>query len=483
MKESGMKVKVILVSILFVFSLTALSCKQSSSPFDPGSLAKGQSGTASITGSIILAGTSITDFNLINVGIKGTDLAVNPDKNGNFRITQLPLGSLIIEIYVESNISDIPVDDVESGEEIQMAVEIQSDNSAVLASISRNKKSLGSLQLEIQPKMWNTDWENSDGGVHVQISGPGFDVIEGEFVKMVGPAGDELSPYKWEIGGVYFKAWFYKSGAIGIILDPKRGDTYNIQVTGNFTDVLMDSITIVGEKPVEADLSLEIKPSKWNIAWVDSVDEMSAHISGDGFDNIKPGIIKMSCALCFEPGDLIEISPSFEELGGSSYVAKFLQSEAIRLFKDPKRDETYDVKVAGEFNDSTPPFELIYTIAIIGKKSGVGPLTLEIKPDKWNMAWANGDEDGEVTARIKGEDFDKIDSATVSMSGPAGSPLTPDSTEIAGLSLMAKFSQSNAITLIPNSPLASSYDINVAGTLEDGTPFGLTYTVDVKAKK
>lgn len=482
-----MKIKVILLSILLIFSITAISCKRSASPFDPGSLAQGQSGTASLTGSIILAGTSITDFNLINVGIKGTNLAVNPDKNGNFRITQLPLGSLIIEIYVENNISDIPVDDVESGEEIQMAVEIQSDNSAVLTSISRNKKSADTLQLDIQPKHWNFAWANSEGGVHARINGPGFDEIDCATIQMVGPEGAMVIPYKCEVGGVYFKAWFYKNEVIGIISDPQRGIPYEIQITGTFNDgssftetfTLTDTITIVGEKSADTDLSLEIKPKKWNIAWVESEDEVSAHISGEGFADIVLEHLQMSCASCLEPGELDVVWSFEEELGGVSYIAKFLQSEAIRLLKDPKRGELYEIQVTGSFGVLTD------TITIVGKKSGEGELTLEIKPDKWNMAWANGDEDGEVTARIKGEDFDKIDPLSVVMSGLlGGGPITPIDTEVAGFTFIAKFSQSQAITLIPDPPTESNYEIHVTVTLIDGiTSFDLPYWITIKGKK
>jgi hypothetical protein len=137
--------------------------------------------------------------------------------------------------------------------------------------------------------------------------------------------------------------------------------------------------------------------------------------------------------------------------------------------------------VTGELTDSTP-FNLTFWITISGKKSGEGLLTLVIKPKKWNMAWAD-DGDGEVTARIKGEDFDKIDTTQpIQMRGPSGTPINRIGTELAGFSFIAKFSQSQAIALIPVPP-ENKYEIFVGFYLTDGTYRELSYWVSIKGKK
>jgi hypothetical protein len=234
-------------------------------------------------------------------------------------------------------------------------------------------------------------------------------------------------------------------------------------------------------------LKVEIRPGKWNIAWVDSVDEVTARFSGAGFENIDSSTLRMTCGSCSEPGELAEIGPPFAwEVGGVSSVAKFLQSDAIRLLADPKRDETYTINVTGAMIGGAPLENLSDEIIIVGKKSGEGPLSLEIKPKQWNMAWANGDDDdddGEVTARITGEDFDDIDTAMpILMSGPVGSPISPISTEFGGFFFIAKFSQSQAIALIPNPPQQNSYDISVSFYLTDGTQHVLSCSVPIKTK-
>lgn len=87
-------------------------------------------------------------------------------------------------------------------------------------------------------------------------------------------------------------------------------------------------------------------------------------------------------------------------------------------------------------------------------------------------------------ARITGEDFDDIDTAMpILMSGPVGSPISPISTEFAGFSFIAKFSQSQAILLIPNPPQQPSYNISVSFYLTDGTQqHVLSCSVPVKGK-
>jgi hypothetical protein len=251
------------------------------------------------------------------------------------------------------------------------------------------------------------------------------------------------------------------------------------------------SILGLGKKAASGDLSLVIRPKKWNKAWanpddedngVDDDDLVTARIKGEGFDAVVPGSLFMSYGLC-DSAATETITPVFEELGGTSYVAKFEKSEAIALIEELKRGETHPIRVTGLL-DTGETFCLSYMILINGKKSGEGPLTLSIKPTTWNMAWLESDEDGEVTARIKGEDFDKIDPTSIKLEGPEGS-IGALSTEFAGFSFNAIFKQSAAIALIPNPSTLTSYEVRITGTLTDGTPLPatLSFEVDIRKKK
>jgi len=69
------------------------------------------------------------------------------------------------------------------------------------------------------------------------------------------------------------------------------------------------------------------------------------------------------------------------------------------------------------------------------------------------------------------------------MRGPAGTPITPISTELAGFSFIAKFSQRQAITLIPNPPGQEKYQISVSFYLKDGTFHELSCWITLRGKK
>jgi hypothetical protein len=370
MEGGNMKNKSFLIISIIVISFLGVHCGQS--PLSPND----SFNQAQLNGTVVLSETSTASLGAIQIGVKGTSLYTNPDGNGNFLIENIPTGNIVVEVSVQSDLSDIPIDNVQSGEEIKITVEVQANNQAVLANMERNNESV------------------------------------------------EL-------------------------------------------------------------LKVEIRPDKWNIAWVDSPDEVTARFSGEGFEDIDPSTLRMICGSCSEPGELVEIGPPFVwEVGGVSSVAKFLQSEAIRLLADPKRDETYTINVTGAMSSGAPLENLSDEITIVGKKSGEGPLSLEIKPKQWNIAWANGDDgDGEVTARITGEDFDDIDATMpILMSGPVGTPISPISTEFGGFFFIAKFSQSQAIALVPNPPQQNSYDITVSFYLTDGTQHVLSCSVPIKAK-
>ena len=300
-------------------------------------------------------------------------------------------------------------------------------------------------------------------------------------------------------------AKFLKKYTIGLIPDPQPGDTYEIGVTGEFKDgssfgPLYDTIMIVGEKSdeeepddEETDLSLEIEPDEWNLSWSNGnsntanrdngEDVVIARISGQGFENIGQGSLAMAYGACGEANGLSSITPVFEEKEEDCYVAKFLQSEAIGLIPDPEEGATHQIHVTGNL-EGGETFCLSHTITIVGEDEEV-ELSLNIKPDKWNIAWAKNDdnEDGEIKARISGEGFDEIDSESVVMRGPGGDEISPSKTEFSGSFFQAIFSQSDAMSLISDPQVGAQYEIHIIGTLEEGSPFDLSHQITIKGKK
>ncbi len=217
------------VLVIFCLSLFAIQCSQDSNPVGPGVSTQTQSGDAVLLGNFVTSGTSSVDFGLIQVSIKGTNIQAQPDPNGDFQINGLPMGNQSVEVNVENCLSFIDVADIQSGEEIRMQLQIQENNCVMLQHMNRNKKSAETLQLEIRPKKWNIDWENSLDEGNARIYGTGFDTITS--VEIKGPSGIIIPVIRTEVGGVYHKAFFNQSDAIAAIPDPKRGDPHLITVT------------------------------------------------------------------------------------------------------------------------------------------------------------------------------------------------------------------------------------------------------------
>jgi len=217
------------------------------------------------------------------------------------------------------------------------------------------------FRVRIQPFKWNINWANSMGLVTVSINGEGFEEIDPETLRMVGPEGAETgAPSKAQVGPYSFAAKFLKSETIGIIPEPQIGISYDIQVIGQFKDGAefdpqIANIIVVGKKYLAGDLSLVIRPKKWNIAWGndegdnDGENVVTARISGEGFQDIEPTTVQM--AYLYPDGGLLSIIspiPDSYEFGGVSFVIKFNQSDAIGLILDPKRGDNCTILVTGD---------------------------------------------------------------------------------------------------------------------------------------
>ncbi len=482
-----MKTKVIFLAIIFFLSFAFISCQKDATPFSPQIDAKKQSENTTTTISVSTQ-SKTQESSFADAGKKRGYSETNQDVRGDSRIHHGTSDKQEME---------------KTGTEVNNLISVNGISMPTKSPHNRGNSRRGGdmetdqgLDVKIRPFRWNTNWDHSEDSVTVRIFGEGIEDIDPSSVRMVGPEGDETGePVMSEAGPFFVMAKFLKSEAIGIIPEPKSGETYEIQVTwGNnsgldVTNGLFYPIQIAGKKYEEGDLSLVIRPNEWNRAWGnvddedngdDTEDVVTARISGEGFKDINPDTVEMD----YPDGGLGPIAPipfSYE-FGGGSFVIKFNQSDAISLILDPKRGDIYEILVTGNFTDGTP-FELTDTITISGKKSGEGLLSLEIKPKTWNLSWANGDDDGEITASISGEDFDKIDTTRpIKMSGPVGTPIDPTGTELAGFSFVAKFSQSQAIALIPNPQLQDSYNIAVSFYLTDGTYHVLSCSVPIKGK-
>jgi hypothetical protein len=466
-----MKTKVIVLTFIFMLSFLSISCNKDGNPFTPAADVEEQSSEVVNTESVASTGSYSNGSRSAKSEEKGSYQRPKSDFKEKSRTS-----NAASDASTGNEVSNATFNSATASYNPKLKTK-PGGNKGAFRDNENDNETTQDFRVRIQPSKWNINWANSMGLVTVRISGEGFEEINPDTLWLVGPEGAVTGPpSKAKVGPYSVVAKFLKSEAIGIILEPQRGVSYDIQVMGQFNDetdldLPIAEIIVVGKKYLAGDLSLVIRPKKWNIAWGndddngdDSENVVTARISGERFQEIDPASVQMA----YPDGGMPPISPipGSYEFGGVSFVIKFNQSDAIGLIPDPKRgDPPHLIHVSGEFTDLTP-FDVTYSITISGKKSGEGRLTLEIKPNTWNMAWA-ADGDGEVTARIKGEDFDKIDTLQpIQMRGPAGTPINPIGTELAGFSFIAKFSQSQAIALIPDSP-ENKYDIFVSFYLTD----------------
>lgn len=360
-----MKNKSLLTLAVLGIMIAAMSgCDWGRNPVSPDLSEQRQMESAVLTGHVVIKTEGDSVSGLIMIGVKGTILRTVPDNGGRFRIDKIPTGNLVVEVTVKGAVSELPIHAVRAGEEIDVIIEVHDNSRAVMAEMKRKgRPSSGDLALEIRPDKWNAAWKDSedDGDVLAKISGAGFETIEAASVKMIGPEG-EIRPYDFDIGDTFFIAKFLQSEAIGLIEKPKAGEIYEIRVQGEFEAGAFDLsavITIVGRPPSSGPLTLAVRPDKWNPAWKNGDGEVLAQISGEDFETIQPGTVKMI-------GPEGEIEPRSFDVGGMFFMAKFSQSEAIGLIKDPKAGESHVIQVTGVLEDETI-FTLSATIAIVGR--------------------------------------------------------------------------------------------------------------------
>jgi len=371
-KEGGnMKIKSFILMTIIVISIMAINCDRIQSPFSPDTAIKEQTNKAVLSGTVILSGTTITNFGVIHIGVKGTSLYTNPDGNGNFQVENLPLGNIVVEVLVKSDVSDIQINNVQSGEEIRITVQVQASNQAVLAHMERkNKKSTGVLQVQIQPKKWNLNWVDSEDEVIAKISGIGYDQITEGSVMLVSPEDqtviDEIGSFDESIGGTYFIAKFLQSEAIGLITDPIPGMNYNIRVEYELDGEILyleDTIEIVGKMPRNSEeLSIQINPTKWNTNWDKSSGTVMVKFWGEGYDQID-----LDSVLMIGPDDGDVIAPTGSNLTDDHLIVKFAMKKAISIIPDAIPGDKHVIRITGDL-DGLGTFSFEYAIEIVGSK-------------------------------------------------------------------------------------------------------------------
>lgn len=226
-------------------------------------------------------------------------------------------------------------------------------------------------------------------------------------------------------------------------------------------------------------LQARIRPNKWNLDWEKSQGFVTVKFMGDGITEINTETLRL-----VGPEHAATNAPLRTHLGQFALTVKFFMREAIAIVPDPKRGDSCEIGIMGQYMDGSQLEALTDMVFIVGRKHTKQKLSMVIRPKNWNLAWLKKDDADMVAALIKGKGFDDILPGSIVMQGLAGGPsITPAKTELKNNGLIVKFWQNQAVGLIPDPQSHEKYPIFVIVSLSGGDTFNLRDIISIKGKK
>jgi hypothetical protein len=231
----------------------------------------------------------------------------------------------------------------------------------------------GDLSLAMQPDVWNTNYDHSEGTVSALVRGADAGKIDPASV-VLSCAGGTADPTRVQKGGGQLRAFFTKQDAIACLGTVKPGDTQEVTLKFNVVAAdgtssakeLTDTVRVVG-KPTddgdddgeEEETTVAIQPNDWNTNWLHSQGTVSALLRGDDV----PDIDLKTVALVGDSGT--EVLPVSVKRTGHEVRARFPMSKAFASLDDPDPGETHTVKVK-------------YSVAAAGGTSTAKELSVDV---------------------------------------------------------------------------------------------------------
>jgi len=232
-----------------------------------------------------------------------------------------------------------------------------------------------SLSAELQPDVWNTNYDHSEGTVSAVIRGDGLGDVNLDSIVLIGTddAEEPVAALRATRQGNQIRAFFAKDDAIASLDTPTRGEVHEvtIQFTVGEDDTeksLTDKVRIVGEDgggdddgEEEADLDLAIQADHWNVNWKNNGNgTVSALIRGEGLEDIDLDSI-----------ELVGTDPDAEPLEalratrtGNHVRAFFAKDDAFATLDTPKPGEQHEITIKLSVADEDQ--ELTDKIRVVG---------------------------------------------------------------------------------------------------------------------
>ena len=230
----------------------------------------------------------------------------------------------------------------------------------------------GDLTLAMQPDVWNTNWEHSQGTVSALIRGQDAKTVDPGSILLRGDAagGTPVSPLRVQKQGSQLRAFFAMSETLAALDTPTPGETHVVTIDYSMTGggavaQLTDTVRIVGPRGPGGDdepgeLVLAVQPDRWNTNWLRSAGTVSALIRGGGLADIDlDSIVLIGTDPAAAPLPALRASRQ-----GNHVRAFFAQSAAFATLLTPEPGKTYTIKI--QFDKAGTATELTDTIRVVG---------------------------------------------------------------------------------------------------------------------
>ncbi len=233
------------------------------------------------------------------------------------------------------------------------------------------------LTLEIDPVEWSLNFTKSSGTVEAFIRGEGIDKIDLNSIQMMGDnsSAEPLSANSASLKGDHIHARFPKNQVIDLLLNPAEGTTHTIIVS--FLEIedtermeLSAEITIEEDDDDDDDgeidpttLTLQLAPPQWNMNFSKSSGTVSAHIRGQGIENIDLDTIEMMG----DNPDAEALPAISASLQGNHVQAQFPKNQVLDLLLNPASGTVHTVTVTFEGKQGGERLDVSTEVTITGK--------------------------------------------------------------------------------------------------------------------
>ena len=274
----------------------------------------------------------------LTITVQGTTIKTTTDASGNFRLVNVPSGTIVLQITGAGTNATVTIQGVGANQHVQITVQVQSSSAQV-------------VQTEVE------ELDELEGNViAVNTSGSSFTLENGTtvFVNL---------QTSWDPGGDLFSLADVEAALSAGQSVEVEGRTITVDGQRVVTVVKAEADDDDNDDGTVADFSLEIKPDEWRLEWADGGtsgsggENLRARIEDGPFSLIDPSTVTMT-------GPTGEISPVSTEIKGDYFQAEFSKVTAIAIVAGVPEGGTATITVAGMLLDGTTAWQLFAEIAI-----------------------------------------------------------------------------------------------------------------------